>query len=184
MTELTKETTKEITKETLQETMTVEPQSQHQWLQRFVGEWTYEGEVLMGPDRPPEKTTGTESVRSLGDLWIVAEGQGEMPGCGAATTMMTLGYDPQKQRYVGTWVGSVMTYLWLYDGELNADETVLTLNAEGPAMSADSTADSKMAQYKDVVEFKSDNHRLLTSHLLGDDGQWIQFMSVDYWRQL
>jgi Protein of unknown function (DUF1579) len=182
------ELTKEATKETPQETMIVKPQKQHQWLQKFVGEWTYEGEVLMGPDQPPEKTTGTESVRSLGDLWIVAEGQGEMPGCDAATTMMTLGYDPQKQRYVGTWVGSVMTYLWLYDGELNAEETVLTLNAEGPAMSEcsgseDGTADSKMAQYKDVVEFKSDDHRLLTSHLLGDNGQWIQFMSVHYRRQ-
>jgi hypothetical protein len=164
--------------------MNTEPEKQHQWLQKFVGEWTYEGEVLMGPDQPPEKSTGTESVRSLGNLWIVAEGQGEMPGCTtAATTLMTLGYDPQKQRYVGTWVGSVMTYLWLYDGELDAAETVLTLNAEGPAMSENSRADGKMAQYKDVVEFKSDDHRLLTSHVLGDDGQWIQFMSVHYRRQ-
>lgn len=57
--------------------------------------------------------TQTESVRSLGGLWILAEGQSEMPGGGAATTMMTLGYDAQKQRYVGTWIGSMRTCLWV-----------------------------------------------------------------------
>lgn len=58
-----------------------------------------------------------------------------MPGCGRTTTLMTLGYDPQKQRYVRTWIGSMMTYLWVYDGgELDLAETVLRLNSEGPAI--------------------------------------------------
>jgi hypothetical protein len=55
----------------------------------------------MEPGQPASKFEGSESVRPLGGLWILAEGQGEMPGCGAATTVLTLGYDPQKQRYVG-----------------------------------------------------------------------------------
>jgi uncharacterized protein DUF1579 len=46
---------------------------------------------------------------------------------------MTLGYDPEKKQYVGTWVGSMMSYLWVYDGSLDAEEKVLTLNAEGPS---------------------------------------------------
>lgn len=160
-------------------TMKTEPQDEHQWLQKLVGEWTYETEAMMGPDQPPEKSTGTENVRSLGGLWIVAEGQGEMPGCGAVTMMITLGYDPQKQRYVGTWVGSMMTYLWVYDGELDADKKVLTLNSQGPAM----TGEEKMANYKDVIEFEGDDHRILTSHALGEDGQWHQFMTAHYWRK-
>ncbi|MBD1914094.1 MULTISPECIES: DUF1579 domain-containing protein [unclassified Leptolyngbya] len=159
--------------------MPVHPQKEHQWLQKLVGEWTYETEAMMGPDQPPVKSTGTETVRSIGEIWILAEGQGEMPGCGLATTLMTLGYDPQKQRYVGTWVGSMMTHLWQYDGELNADETVLTLNSEGPAM----TGDEKLGKYKDVIEFKSDDHRILTSHMLRDDGQWQHFMTAHYWRK-
>jgi hypothetical protein len=157
-----------------------EPQQEHQWLQKLVGEWTYKSEALMGPDQPPEQATGTESVRSLGGLWILAEGQGEMPGCGMATTMMTIGYDPQKQRYVGTWIGSMMTYLWTYDGELNASENVLTLNNEGPSMSGD----GKTAKYKDVIEFKDDNHRVMSSHMLGEDGQWHQFMTIHYQRKI
>ena len=160
--------------------MKTESQTKHHWLQKLIGEWTYETEAIMGPDQPPEKSTGTENVQSLGGLWILAEGQGEMPGCGPATTIMTLGYDPQRQRYVGTWVGSTMTYLWLYDGELDSSKNMLTLNSEGPSMSTE----GKMAKYRDLIEFKSDNHRMLTSHVLGDDGQWHQFMTVHYRRKM
>jgi hypothetical protein len=159
--------------------MPAQPQKEHQWLQKLIGDWTYETEVTMETDQPPAKSTGTECVRSLGELWILAEGQGEMPGCGPATTLMTLGYDPQKQRYVGTWIGSMMTYLWQYDGELDAGETVLRLASDGPAM----TGDERMAKYKDVIEFKSDDHRIMTSHVLGDDRQWHHFMTAHYWRK-
>lgn len=157
----------------------VQPQKEHQWLQKLVGEWSYEIEAMMGPDQPSVKSTGTETVRSLGDLWILAEGQGEMPCGGLATTLMTLGYDPQKQHYVGTWIGSMMTYLWQYEGELDAAETVLTLNSDGPAM----TGDAKLAKYQDVIELKSNDHRLLTSRMLGDDGEWHHFMTAHYWRK-
>jgi hypothetical protein len=159
-------------------TMT-EPQKQHQWLQKLIGEWTCETEVKMGNEQSPTKSTGTEQVRSLGGFWVLAEGQGEMPGCGLATTLMSLGYDTQKQRYVGTWMGSMMDYLWVYDGELDATEMTLTLNSVGPTM----TGEGKMEQYKDVIEFKSDTHRVMTSHMLGEDGQWHHFMTVNYWRK-
>jgi Protein of unknown function (DUF1579) len=160
-------------------TMKAEPQKEHQWLHKLVGEWTVESEATMEPGKPPEKGTGTESVRSLGGLWIVAEGQGEMPGGGAATMIMTLGYDPQKTRYVGTWIGSMMTHLWVYEGALDAAERVLTLEVEGPSMAGD----GKMAKYRDVIEVESDDHRVLTSHVLGDDGQWHRFMTAHYRRR-
>jgi len=158
--------------------MHTEPQKEHRWLQKLVGEWTSEMEASMGPDQPPMKSKGSESVRSLGGVWVVAEGKGEMPDGSPATMILTLGYDPQKKRYVGTWIGSMMTHLWVYDGELDASEKVLTLNAEGPSMK-DPTARMK---YKDVIEFKSDDHRVLTSHMLGEDGKWTQFMTAHYRR--
>lgn len=154
-----------------------QPTKEHQWLQQLVGEWTYEIEGMIEPDQPMETTTGTESVRSVGGLWVMAEGQGEM--CGdMATTLMTLGYSLQKQRFVGTWIGSMMTHLWVYDGELDAAERVLTLHSEGPSMAVE----GQMAQYKDVIEFKTPDHRVLTSFCLGDDGQWQQFMTANYHR--
>ena len=133
----------------------------------------------MGPDQPPMKATGTESVRSIGGLWTMGEGHGQMPDGGPATTIMTLGYDPQKKQFVGTFIGSMMTYLWIYEGSLDAAEKALTLHAEGPSCTGDGT----MAKYKDVLEVVSSDHRTLTSHLLGDDGQWKTFMTAHYHRK-
>jgi hypothetical protein len=82
-----------------------------------------------------------------------------MPGCGAATSIVTLGYDPLKKRYVGSWIGSMMSQMWVYDSELATDEKVLTLDTEGPGM----TDHSKLAKYRDVIEFKTGDHRILTS---------------------
>ena len=159
--------------------MNAEPQKEHAWLQRLVGEWTYEVEAVMAPGQPPTKSQGTESVRSLGGLWIVGEGQGECPGGGPATTLLTLGYDPSAKRFVGTWVGSMMTHLWVYDGALDTSGKVLTLDAEGPSFAGD----GKMAKYQDITEIKSDDHRVLTSRVLGPDGQWNQFMTAHYRRR-
>jgi hypothetical protein len=155
-----------------------QPQKEHQWLQQLIGEWTSEAEATMEPGKPPETFKGSEKVRALGDFWIVGEGQGEMPGGGAATMMLTLGYDPRTKRFVGTWVGSMMSHLWVYDGALDATERVLTLNAEGPDMSAE----GKMAKYQDIIEIKNPDHRTLTSQALGDDGTWHRFMTVHYRR--
>jgi Protein of unknown function (DUF1579) len=158
--------------------MDAQPQKEHQWLDRFLGEWTYESEYSMGPDQPPSNSKGFEVVRSLDGLWTIGEGEGEMPDGGTGKTIMTLGDDPQSDRYIGTFIGSMMTHLWIYNGSLDATEKVLTLDTEGPNFSQ-----SAMAKYKDIIEFVSDDHRVLTSQILGKDGNWLQFMTAHYRRK-
>lgn len=159
--------------------MQAEPQKEHQWLQQLVGEWTSEAECSMSPGQPSTKSYGTERVRMVGGLWMVGEGQGEMPGGGTATMIMTLGYDPQKKRYLGTWIGSMMTHMWHYDGEMDASDRILTPSAEGPSMAGDGT----MAKYQDIIEIKSKDHRTLSSRVLGPDGTWNHFMTAHYRRR-
>lgn len=155
-----------------------QPQKEHEWLHQIVGDWKGEGEAVMGPDQPAVKWTSTETVRSLGGLWVIAEGKGEMPGGGVSQSVMTLGFDPRTGRYAGTFVGSMMTHLWVYDGVRDEGGTVLTLNTEGPAM----TPDAPLAKYKDVIEIKSADERTLTSLIQGADGEWTQFMTATYRR--
>jgi hypothetical protein len=159
--------------------MNPEPQKQHKWLQKLLGDWTYESECPSGPDGKPMKTTGSESVRPLGALWVLCEGQGEMPSGGTAHMLMTLGFDPRTGRFVGTWVGSMMTHMWIYDGVLDAAEKVLTLSSEGPSF----TAEGKLAKYQDIITLISDDQRTLTSRALGEDGKWTQFMVAHYRRR-
>ena len=156
--------------------------AQHQWLQKFVGEWTYETEAHVIPGEPPMKFTGTESVRSIGGLWIQGEGKGTMPDGGPATMLITLGYDPNKGKFVGTFIASMMTYLWQYnDGTL--DGNVLTLPTVGPADCGDpSSTGSKMANFRERVEFKSDDHRIFSSAIEGPDGEWKPVMTAHYRR--
>lgn len=158
--------------------MKAEPQDEHRWLQQLVGRWTFESEASMGPGQPPMKSSGKETVRSLGGLWVVADGEGQMPEGGTADMMMTLGYDPKKGRFVGTWVGSMMTLMWAYDGFLDADRKVLTLEAEGPSFADE----SKTAKYRDIITLESADHRTLTSRALGEDGNWTEFMTAHYRR--
>lgn len=161
--------------------MQAKPQKEHEWLQKLVGEWTNECECIMGPDQPVAKSSGTEVVRSLGGLWTIGEGEGECPVAKTVVhTMMTLGYDPAKQRFVGTFVVSMMTHMWVYEGSLDGAGKKLVLETEGPDFTPGASA---LAKYKDIIEFISDDHRTLTSQKLGEDGEWRQFMVANYWRK-
>ena len=158
--------------------MNTEPQAEHRWLEQLVGEWDTEMEASMGPGQPPSKHVGTETVRSL-TVWVQCEGT--MPGAEgkSATTVMTLGYDPARKKFVGTFIGSMMTHQWVYEGELDAAGKVLTLDADGPSF-ADAT---KTAKYKDAIQIVSPDHRTLTSRFQADDGQWHLFMTAHYRRK-
>ena len=159
--------------------MQSEPTKEHAWFKQLVGEWTMEGEAMMGPDQPPMRSKGVESVSMLGDFWMVADGEAEMPGGQKGKMTMTLGYDPRKKRYVGTWVGSMMDLLFVYDGKLDATKKVLTLTTEGPSF----TNPKKMAKFQDIITIKSKDHRTLTSRVQGDNGKWTQFMTAHYRRK-
>ncbi|MEW5983758.1 MAG: DUF1579 domain-containing protein [Acidobacteriota bacterium] len=155
--------------------MTEKPLPEHEWLQKLVGEWTFEADCEMGPDQPTQKTSGTETVRSLGGLWTLADGHVSSPD-GEMT--MTLGYDPARQCFVGTFIASCMTHLWVYEGgTLDTAQRVLTLNAEGPDFTGGT------AKYHDIIELISDDERTLSSEMLRPDGTWHRFMTTRYRRK-
>lgn len=156
-----------------------EPQKEHDWLSKLVGNWACEMECSMGPDKPIMKTTATESVRSLGGLWTIGEGTCDGPDGEPMSSVMTLGYDPQKKKFVGTFVASMMTHLWIYEGTLDASGKVLTLDTEGPSP----TGDGSTMRYQDIIEFVSDDHRTLRSQTPGEDGAWHEFMVAHYRRK-
>jgi hypothetical protein len=155
-----------------------EPRPEHRWLQKLVGEWTYETDL--GPEHQGAKATGTERGRSIGEFWVQLEGSGQMPGSSEPmTSIMTIGFDVTKGRFTGTWIGSMMTEQWLYDGELDAAQDRLTLTSEGPNMSEP----GKMALYRDVIAFQGDDRRTLTGSMQQPDGTWQPFMTVSYRRR-
>ncbi len=90
---------------------------------------------------------------------------------------MTLGYDPAAGRYVGSFIGSMMTHMFIYSGSVDATGAKLTLDTQGPGFDGAGTT-----IYQDVIEIVSDDHWLLWSQTKGDDGQWNRFMEGHHHR--
>ena len=158
--------------------MFAKPQKEHDWLNQLVGEWTSEMDCAMGPDQPRSKSKGRETVRSLGALWTLCEGEGEMPDGSTGKTLLTLGFDPAKGRFVGSWIGSMMTHLWIYDGALDESGKVLTLESSGPNV----MGDGAIIPYRDVITMVGPDHRMLTSYTPDGNGGWTEFMTAHYRR--
>ncbi|MEZ6233108.1 MAG: DUF1579 domain-containing protein [Phycisphaerales bacterium] len=152
------------------------PGEHHAWLDQLVGEWRVESDMGQGPDAEP--LVGVDTVRSIGGRWVVCEMRSDVPGMGPMHAVMTLGYNPETGTYQGTWVDSVHDHLWIYEGTLDDAGNVLTLEAEGPNMMDPAGG---TAMYRDVIEFKSENHRTLTS-FAQIEGEWVQFATAQYRR--
>lgn len=147
---------------------------EHRFLDRLLGEWlttSAGGHEDYDPDDPAQRWT--ETVRPLGPYWVVAESRGAMPDGSQAQMVMSLGYDPRKAHYVGTWIGSMMDSLWVYRGWIEPDGNTLTLEAEGPSFSDP----GKLEIYRDAITFLDPDHRTLTGSVRQPDGTFQTFMS-------
>jgi len=154
-----------------------QPVEQHQWLHRLVGEW--DTKVHITPEgMDPMDSEGTATTRPIGGFWIQTDNRGEFVGM-PFNGVMTLGFDTEKEKYVGTWVDSMGGYLWQYEGTLDESQRKLTLKTEGPCPNNP----GGHSQFEEVLEIKSDDHFIFTSAIQGDDGEWNRMMKVDYRRK-
>ena len=148
-----------------QELPTMSPAAkEHEWLKKFVGQWDVvssgmaQGEAVM-------------TSAMLGKLWVVNASDMVVDGTKMKSIQM-IGYDPEKQKYVGIWADSAVNFMWQYEGTLDESGNKLTLDAEGPSMSGDGT----MVNYRDAYEFKDDDTLIATSYMQGVDGEWAVIM--------
>lgn len=154
------------------------PQQEHQWLEHLAGEWVFESECHFTPGESPQKGEGYTTCRVLGGLWAILEGGGDSPESGAWSTIMTIGYNPLKKKYQGTFLGSMMTHLWIYDGTLDSSGKKLVLDTEGPKF-----GESAMAKYQDIIELENDGQWKLWSQMQDENGNWTKLMEAIYRRK-
>lgn len=154
------------------------PTEAHRWLQRLAGEWEVESPSPDPAAAPGEVLKGTETGRDVGGLWLLCEGQTGMPDGSVARSVLTLGYDSRAGRVVGSWIGSMMTHLWVYAGAIDPAADRLVLDTEGPSFATDGGT----ARYQDVIAFDGDDARTLTSRVQEPDGSWRDMFTVRYRR--
>lgn len=145
---------------------------EHQWLKQFVGEWTSTSKSGSAEGQADMAGTGTMRSEMLGDLWVINHMTADMAGT-SVRAIQTLGYDPDRKKFVGTWVDSMMNHMWHYEGELDASGKKLVLTAEGPNfMTGEGTS-----EYRDSYEMKSRDLIVATSEAKTEDGTWVTFMT-------
>jgi len=155
----------------------VPPEEAHRWLHQLVGEWNYESAA-------DGACSGTERVRKVGELWVVGESEMQMTGGETSYAIITIGYDPKRKRFVGSWIGSTMAHLWTYDGELDSVGRKLSLFAEGPSVDEQGNfSPTKTSNYCDAIEIQDKDRRIFTGSIQGPDGSWTTMMTMHYRRK-
>ncbi len=156
--------------------MFAKPKPEHHWLNQLVGNWDFEHCCTM-PDGSQSSTPGKMTCHSLGGLWLICESGHESEEGDSWSSIMTLGFDPAQNQYVGTFVGSMMDNIWYYRGVVDESGKRLPLSSEGPKF--DGTG---IGQYRDTIELIDADTWLFTSEMLTDDGEWVKFLDGKHFR--
>lgn len=147
------------------------------FLEALTGEWSVVSEAVLGPGQEPVRTESREVARMIGGTWLVAESSGTVRGT-PFTSILTLGWNPAQERFVGTWISGRQTHMWTYAGTLDASGSSLTLETEGPVMGNP----EKTTKYREVIEVEARDRKVMRSMILGPDGEWFEFQRAEYHR--
>jgi hypothetical protein len=148
-----------------------------EFLAALVGEWSVISEATLGPGKETVRYESREVARMIGGKWLVAESTG-VAGGAPFTSILTLGYDPFEERFVGTWISGRQTHMWSYTGTFDASASSVTLETEGPVMGNP----EKTARYREVIGIESSSKKVMRSMILGPNGEWFEFQRAEYRR--
>jgi Protein of unknown function (DUF1579) len=102
------------------------PGTPHKGLAKLEGSWTTKTSAWMEPDKPPMEGTGTcEQKMLLGGRYLQQEYAGEMMGT-SFTGINLIGYDNHTKKYVSTWIDSMSTGIYYFEGTASADGRIIT----------------------------------------------------------
>lgn len=145
----------------------VKPRPEHEFLKRFVGDWTCTTATSFGPGKSVT-TKGTMTGHMIGKFWVVIDRKAAF-GKSTYHGRATYGFDSRKKKYVGTWTDSMAPILWHYEGE--ADGNRLVVESEGPH-----PALPGKFKFRNTWNFKTADEVVLTSEMEGRDGKMLTIL--------
>jgi hypothetical protein len=102
------------------------PGAPHKLLARMAGRWNVKGACSMEPGSPPIEHTGTSEQKVILDgRFLKQEFSGEMMGS-PFTGIGYTGYDNHSGKYVSTWLDSMGTGIYYFEGTAGADGKTIT----------------------------------------------------------
>ncbi len=102
------------------------PGGPHKMLAKLTGKWTTRTKAWMAPDQPPTEGKGScEQKMILDGHYLQQEYTGEMMGS-PFTGINVLGYDNHAKKYVSTWIDSMSTGIYHFEGTASDDGMTIT----------------------------------------------------------
>jgi hypothetical protein len=102
------------------------PGAAHKMLAKMAGSWTTRTRSWMEPGKPPMESAGTSDQTMLFDgRYLHQEFKGDMMGTPFTGVGLT-GFDNQKQRYVSTWIDSMSTGIFYFEGSGDIETRSIT----------------------------------------------------------
>ncbi len=128
------------------------PGEVHKILAGLEGTWTTKTKSWMEPDKPAMEMTGTcEQKMILGGRYLQQVYAGEMMG-EPFTGINILGYDNHTKKYVSTWIESMSTGIYYFEGTASADGKIIT-----QACSYDDPVKGHDTLWRSVTRIRDDN---------------------------
>jgi hypothetical protein len=153
----------------------VKPGAHHKVLERKVGTWDATV-TIPGIEWAAPSTAVYTAKLDHGGLWLVADYRGTFNGQ-PFTGHEVQGFDALKDKFVGTWVDSMMDHIMSFEGAY--DEKTQTL-----AMFTDSfDLDGKPIKERHDTKFVDADNWVFTMNQLSIDGAYKPTMTITYKRK-
>lgn len=154
----------------------IKPTAEHAILEQLAGEW----DATMKMDFPGvQPSKGTMSTKlGMNGLWLVGDYKTDnfmgSPFTGHALT----GYDPEKGKYVGTWIDSMTMALGVQEGTYDAATKTLTMESKGLDPMSGEEVTMKM-----VTKVQDKDHHTFEMYSPGPDGSDMLALTIEYVRK-
>jgi hypothetical protein len=146
------------------------PGPEHEMLKKFEGQWDAAVSFTGGES----KATATYKL-GLGGFWLLLNFKGEFGGA-PFEGRGVMGYDPNKKKYVSTWIDSGEPFLTMTEGRFDKEGKTFTETGESVGM------DGKPQKIKSVYEFKDKDSFVFTMYKVAD-GKDEQLLKITYTRK-
>jgi hypothetical protein len=153
------------------------PGAPHKVLARMAGSWNTKTKGWMEPDKPPMESAGTcEQKMLLGGRFLQQEYTGEMMGS-PFTGIGITGYDNHTKKYVSTWMDSMGTSIFFFEGTASADGKTITQEAR-----YDDPLKGPM-KWRSVTRIVDDNTLVFEMYGADRRGKEEKMMEITYTRK-
>jgi Protein of unknown function (DUF1579) len=150
-----------------------QPGPEHKVLEPLVGAWRAKAKIYLDPSKPPQDAEGVMMRKWIMDgRFLQEEFDGKLFGM-TFKGMGVMGYDPQKKKYVSSWVDNMTLSIMTSTGDYDAKTKTLTSYSE------QNDPSGMKVKTRDVVRIIDNDHHVLEMYRTPEKGKETKMMEVD-----